>query len=399
MTQENQAHWGSKFSVVISAIAALVAWQEGASVLGIAAALVIGFVIAAVISGVFLRNLASRNKQPSENAAGSSAAAAAGPNFDKPKSASISNSDNESQSVHGSQTNSRKEDDLRRAVVNGESSAMVELSDLLVAKDPKSAEAVELLHQAAAVGESWAWIMLGYAAMRGDQGEPEPSRAVECFNEAHKLGSSTATYWLAKTLIDHPEVKHDGPSPDELLEAIPADDLDMGPESRILLADYLLSDKATERDVATAVACLEQAAPTRAFAAYRLGNLYFDGDGVPQDYVLAKKWLKIAAEKTIDYPFSNWLYDLGRLLKEMGEFSEAHLWLNIAGMSSDSNVEQRRNIRALRDEVASKLKPADLRKAQRLATLMVKPMHELSTDESMELFELQADVAMALPQS
>ena len=85
------------------------------------------------------------------------------------------------------------------------------------------------------------------------------------------------------------------------------------------------------QDYAQAVAWYRKAADQGyAFAQNSLGDMYADGHGVPQDYVLARMWFNLAASRATT------------------------AWLRPAAVKS-------------RDDVAAKMTPAQIAEAQRMA--------------------------------
>ena len=82
-----------------------------------------------------------------------------------------------------------------------------------------------------------------------------------------------------------------------------------------------------------------------AFAQYFLGVQYYEGRGVPQDYVLAHMWLNLAASHTGPLPV------IASLVKSPDWTERAF----------------RQEIVDYRNEVALKMTPAEISEAQRLA--------------------------------
>ena len=92
-----------------------------------------------------------------------------------------------------------------------------------------------------------------------------------------------------------------------------------------------------------------------------LGHMYYAGDGVPQDYAKALKWLRRAAEqgwiksqKTIGLMHYN-----GRGVPQ--NYYEAYVWLSVAVANGDVTTMER-------DIVGAELSPTDLSSAQKEAT-------------------------------
>ncbi len=103
-----------------------------------------------------------------------------------------------------------------------------------------------------------------------------------------------------------------------------------------------------------------------AMAQYNLGKKYFKGEGVPQDYAEAVGWYRKAAEQG----HASAQYNLGVIYdKGLGvplDYAQAHMWYNLAasryppGEGRDQAVKNR-------DIVAEKMPPAQISEAQKLA--------------------------------
>ena len=99
-------------------------------------------------------------------------------------------------------------------------------------------------------------------------------------------------------------------------------------------------------------------------AIYVLGGMYLRGEHVPQDYAEAVKWYRRAAEQ--GHAGSH--YRLGRMYAEGKgvpmDLVRAHMWFNLAGAAGHflSPCAQQK-----RDLVASRMTPAQIAEAQRLA--------------------------------
>lgn len=132
-------------------------------------------------------------------------------------------------------------------------------------------------------------------------------------------------------------------------------------------------------------------------AQYNLGHMYFNGNGVPQDYAESAKWNRLAAEQGLAMAQSSlgWLFDNGngvpqdyaeavkwyRLAAEQGNAAAqnnlglnylmgdgvlqsivlAHMWANIASANGASGAGE------WRDDLASQMTNADISEAQRMA--------------------------------
>jgi len=96
-------------------------------------------------------------------------------------------------------------------------------------------------------------------------------------------------------------------------------------------------------------------------AQWNLGVMYDKGEGVPQNYAEAVKWYRLAADQGLDVAQNN----LGVMFERGQGVSQdhvlAHKWFNLAGAGGDEDG--RKN----RDRVATKMTPAQIAEAQRLA--------------------------------
>ena len=119
------------------------------------------------------------------------------------------------------------------------------------------------------------------------------------------------------------------------------------------------------QDDAGAVAWYRRAAGQGdASAQSTLGAMYDQGRGVPQDDAGAVAWYRRAAEQG----HARAQYNLGGMYREgrgvPQDDVEAHMWLTIA--ASRSTGAERELIVTARDAGAARMKPADLREAERL---------------------------------
>ena len=107
-----------------------------------------------------------------------------------------------------------------------------------------------------------------------------------------------------------------------------------------------------------------------AVAQFALGLLYNDGSGVPQDYAEALKWYRKAAEQghADAQAMLGFVYDDGLGVPQ--DYVQAHKWYNIAASRfSTSEKEKRKRVIAvlMRDRLATKMTPAQIAEAQKLA--------------------------------
>ena len=100
-------------------------------------------------------------------------------------------------------------------------------------------------------------------------------------------------------------------------------------------------------------------------AEWYLGYMYANGYGVPQNFVEAAKWLRLASEE--GYPPAQYLlglmYDKGQGVPQ--DYVEAYKWLDLA--VAGANGRQREDWVRIRNAVASKLSLEQRTKAQERA--------------------------------
>ena len=98
-----------------------------------------------------------------------------------------------------------------------------------------------------------------------------------------------------------------------------------------------------------------------AAAQFNLGLMYYNGKGVPQDYAEAFKWWRLAAEQRDAIAQSNLgsLYEYGQGVLQDNVM--AHMWYNLAAANGNEKSGE------WRDEIANKMTPADIEKAQAMA--------------------------------
>jgi TPR repeat protein len=90
-------------------------------------------------------------------------------------------------------------------------------------------------------------------------------------------------------------------------------------------------------------------------AQINLANMYFDGNGVPQDYKESVKWYLFAADQgSVDAQIAlGFLYEYGDAVPQ--DYVQAHKWFDLAGSIP------------YRDAVAAKMTPEQVAEAQKLA--------------------------------
>ena len=129
-------------------------------------------------------------------------------------------------------------------------------------------------------------------------------------------------------------------------------------------ADFAAGLRAYEnKDYATALKeWLPLAEAGDAPSQFNIGLMYLDGVGVPQNDEKAVLWFRMAADQGYAKAQGNLgaLYAVGRGVRK--DSGTAHMWLNLCAASGDSKCA------AQRDLVAKKMKPRDVREAERRAT-------------------------------
>ncbi|MEE2933713.1 MAG: tetratricopeptide repeat protein, partial [Pseudomonadota bacterium] len=103
-----------------------------------------------------------------------------------------------------------------------------------------------------------------------------------------------------------------------------------------------------------------------ASAQYNLGLMYRDGYGVPQDDKIAVKWFRLAAEQGDASAQSNLGVMYGFGLGVIQDHIYAHMWGNIAALNGNELGAK------LRGEFEKKMTPAQIAEAQKLAREVLK---------------------------
>ena len=100
-------------------------------------------------------------------------------------------------------------------------------------------------------------------------------------------------------------------------------------------------------------------------AQYNLGWRYDSGRGVPQDDTQAVAWFRKAAEQGLAAAQNNLgtMYDVGKGVPQDGTL--AYMWLNLAAARESGS--KRDDMVKFRDEISSKLTPAQRADGQRMA--------------------------------
>ena len=108
-----------------------------------------------------------------------------------------------------------------------------------------------------------------------------------------------------------------------------------------------------------------QAAQGDATVQVNLGGLYARGQGVPQDYVKARRWYEKAAAQGDATAQVNlgWLYAEGHGVSQ--DDVRAYMWYNLA--TPHLTGDEQKLVANNRDEIAGRMTPAQIAEAQKLA--------------------------------
>ena len=108
------------------------------------------------------------------------------------------------------------------------------------------------------------------------------------------------------------------------------------------------------------------AARGNAEAQFLLGIAYVNGEGVPQDDARAVRWYRLGAEQghALAQFYLGLAYAEGQGAPE--DDIQAHMWYTLAAAGAPDN-ERRVQMAAERDDVAQRMRPAQIAEAQRLA--------------------------------
>ena len=92
----------------------------------------------------------------------------------------------------------------------------------------------------------------------------------------------------------------------------------------------------------------------------KLGWMYYDGEGVLQDYKESVKWYRLAAAQGSGDAQSSlgWMYEKGWGVIQ--DNTLAHMWYNLGNANGSG-------ITSFRDKIAKKMTPTDISKAQAMA--------------------------------
>jgi hypothetical protein len=97
-------------------------------------------------------------------------------------------------------------------------------------------------------------------------------------------------------------------------------------------------------------------------AQLNLGNMHYNGDGVPKNYIEAVKWYRLAAEQAdVDAQFSlGYMYDIGAGVPEND--LKAYVWYSVSAAQGDELA------KLYRDMVSEQLTSGQLARGQEIAT-------------------------------
>ncbi len=131
---------------------------------------------------------------------------------------------------------------------------------------------------------------------------------------------------------------------------------------------YLYNTGQTSNDLLTRLQSLAMSGDSD--ACYTLGAKYINGEGVPQDYSLGVKWLKLAAEDNHAYA----QFDLARVyLVRFDEFQQnkqmAYFWANLAAAHDTLSPRELDKALKLRVLIEEELTEDEVRASQQAATL------------------------------
>jgi TPR repeat protein len=95
--------------------------------------------------------------------------------------------------------------------------------------------------------------------------------------------------------------------------------------------------------------------------------MYVGGQGVPRDYAQAVVWLRKAAEQgnALGQINLGTTYERGQGVPQ--DYAQAHMWYNLAASHAEDPATREMAVKN-RDDVATKMTPAQIAEAQRLAS-------------------------------
>ena len=142
--------------------------------------------------------------------------------------------------------------------------------------------------------------------------------------------------------------------------------------AQYLLGGMYYNGQGVPQDYQLAVKWYRKAAEQgEADARYVLGVMYANGEGVPQDYQQAAKWYKLAAERGNAEAQYNlgWLYANGQGVSK--DYELAYKWLNLAATQGHKDAAGNR------DDIAKKMTNSQISEAEKLSRIF-KPISILN---------------------
>jgi TPR repeat protein len=107
------------------------------------------------------------------------------------------------------------------------------------------------------------------------------------------------------------------------------------------------------------------------YSQYNLGNMFYNGQGVPQDFAAAELWFRMAAEQGHASAQTNLGVNYGFGEGVPQDYVIAHMWSNIG--AANGNADGAR----LRDEyLVPKMTPSDISEAQRRARVCMESNYQ-----------------------
>lgn len=136
------------------------------------------------------------------------------------------------------------------------------------------------------------------------------------------------------------------------------------PEAQYHLGLMFDDGHGVSQDYAEAMKWFRKAAEQgNAFAQHGLGNMYLEGIVVPQDTFEATKWFMRAADQGLAAS----QYNVGLHYRSHREYVLAYMWLTLAISRLDQANTTRMSAQRWRDDIAFKMTPAQIAKAEQLA--------------------------------
>jgi TPR repeat protein len=236
-------------------------------------------------------------------------------------------------------------------------------------------EAVKWLRKAAEQNQAFAQVTLGTIYAEGVQGviEKDYSQALMWFilaaargdMEAREFRDTLAARMTPKQITEAQRLAREFKPQDSYAKSLQelktlADTGDALSQFKVGLIYY--GGQGVPRDYLAALNWFKKAAlQNNPLAQYNVGYMYAKGEGTPQDYMEAAKWYRKAAEQ------GNQLaqYDLGYMYEKgqgvVADEVQALMWYNLASIQGEAKAKM------ARDRVTVWMKPEQIAEAQRLA--------------------------------